>query len=188
MCNPALIMVGAGAGMGLLQGMAAKSQADSQAKALRQNAVYLGNAAADARVRGNLQSDLRRVEGQQLIGTQRAAMAASGGVVDEGSNALLQQDVAQLSEFDALTISNNAAREAYGYDVQRADALTTARNVQRQGRNQLLTSVLGGALQGGVGAYGAGMFGGGAGAGLGAGTQSALSGGTSRLNYNQAFA
>lgn len=185
MCSPLLIPVALSAGQGLMQGMAAKQQADAQAKALRQNAVYLKNAADDARVRGAQQADWKRVEGEQLIGTQRAAMAANGGVIDQDTNALIQQDTAQLAEFDALTISNNAAREAYGYEVQRSDALQTAKNLQKQGNRGLLTSLLGGALQGGAGAFSAGMF---SSAGAGAGTTAALSGGTSRLNYNQAFA
>lgn len=185
MCNPALIAVGIGAGQGLMQGLANKAQADAQAKALRQNAVYLGNAAADARVRGARSADQVRIQGQQLIGTQRAAQAASGGVVDEGSNALIQQDTAQFAELDALTISNNAAREAYGYEVQQVEALQTAKNLRKQGRRGVLTSLIGGALQGGAGAYSAGLFGGGSAAG--AGTSAALSGGTSRLNYNQAY-
>lgn len=185
MCFPALIPVAIGAGMGLMQGLSNKAQADSQADALRRNAVFLGNAAADARVRGAIEADQVRVQGQQLIGTQRAAQAASGGVVDEGSNALIQQDTAQFAELDALTISNNAAREAYGYEVQQVDALDTARNLRRQGRRGVLTSVLGGALQGGASAFSGGLFSGAG--GTGAGTTAALSGGTSRLNYNQAY-
>lgn len=182
MCSPALLMVGAGAGMGLLQGLNQKAQAESQADALRKNAVYLKNAAADARIRGTQQADWKRVEGQQMIGTQRAAMAASGGVVDQDTNALIQQDTAQLAEFDALTIANNAAREAYGYEVQRADALDTAKNLQKQANRGLLTSILGGALQGGVGAFGAGMF---SSAGTAAGVN--LQGQSSALTSNAAF-
>lgn len=159
MCSPAILVpIAIGAGQGLLQGQAAKSQADAQASALRQNAVYLGNAAADARVRGLQESDLKRVETQQVIGSQRAAGAASGGVVGQDSYGILEQDAAQLGELDALTISNNAAREAYGYEVERADALTTAKNLQKQARRGLVSSVLGGALQGGAAAYAAGAF------------------------------
>lgn len=185
MCSPALIPVAIGAGQGLLQGQAARAQAEAQASALRQNAVYLGNAAADARVRGLQEADRARVEGQQLIGTQRAAAAASGGVVGQDSFGIIEQDTAQLAELDALTISNNAAREAYGYEVERADALTTARNLERQGRRAVMTSLLGGALQGGAAAFSGGLFNRG---GVGTGTRAALSGGTSRLNFNQALA
>jgi hypothetical protein len=166
----ALIPVAIGAVSGMMQGQANKEQANSQAAALRQNALYMGNAANDARARGIQEADWSRVQGQGLIGTQRAAMAASGGVVDTGSNAILQQDVAQLAELDALTISNNAAREAYGYDVSRADNLTTARNLQTNARKGMMTSILGGAL-GGAGSSIGGMFGGG-GASTGAAKES----------------
>lgn len=189
MCWMALIPVAIGAVSGMMQGQANQEQADSQAAALRQNALYMGNAANDARARGIQDADWSRVQGQGLIGTQRAAMAASGGVVDTGSNARLQQDAAQLAEFDALTISNNAAREAYGYDVSRADNLTTANNLQSTAKNGMMTSILGGALGGASSSMG-GMFGGGgsaASAGIGAGTSQALQS-TTNLNYRQAYA
>lgn len=171
----------------MMQGKAGEAQATSQAAALRRNAAYMGNAAADARARGTKSAGWARVETGQNIGTQRAAMAGSGGVVDSGSNAIIQQDTAQLGELDALTISNNAAREAYGYEVQAADNLYTAKNVVKQAKKNTMTSILGGAMQGAGSAYGAGSFGG-AGKTAGAGTTSAMSGSTSRLNYNQAYA
>lgn len=187
MCWVAAIPLAIGALSGAMQGQQQSAQAASQAGALRQNAVYLGNAAADARARGLQESDLARLQTQQLIGTQRAAAAASGGVVGQDSFGIIEQDTAQLGELDALTISNNAAREAYGYEVERSEALTTAKNLTSQARKGMLTSVLGGALQG-FGSSGGGGFFASAGSGAGAGTRAALSGGTSRLNYNQAFA
>jgi hypothetical protein len=183
MCSPALIPVAIGAGTGLMKGLAGKSQADQQAAALRQNAFYLNQSAQDAKVRGIIDSDQARVQTQQAIGTQRAAMASNGGMVDEGSNAIIQQDTAQLGELDALTISNNAAREAYGFQVQAQDNLKTAKNLQKQAKKGVLTSMLGGAI-GGIG-NGADLFGGGSTA---PGTSAALAGGTSRLNYNQGYA
>lgn len=182
MCSPALIPVAIGAGTGLMQGLAGKSQADQQAKALRQNAFYLNQSAQDATARGIIESDQSRVQTQQAIGTQRAAMASNGGVVDQDSNAIIQQDTAQIGELDALTISNNAAREAYGFQVQAQDNLRTAKNVQKQGKKGVLTSMLGGAV-GGMSGIGS-MFGG---SSTAAGTTAAMAGGTSRLNNNQAY-
>jgi len=182
MCSPALIPVAIGAGTGLMQGLAGKSQADQQAKALRQNAFYLNQSAQDATARGIIESDQSRVQTQQAIGTQRAAMASNGGVVDQDSNAIIQQDTAQIGELDALTISNNAAREAYGFQVQAQDNLRTAKNVQKQSKKGVLTSMLGGAV-GGMGGIGS-MFGGSSAA---AGTSAEMAGGTSRLNNNQAY-
>lgn len=189
MCSPALIPVALGAAGGLMQGKAGEAQAKSQADALRRNAFYLNQSAQDARVRGIKDSDQARVATQQLIGTQRSAMASNGGVVDTGSNAIIQQDTAQLGELDALTISNNAAREAYGYEVQAADNLYTAKNVVSQAKKNTMTSILGGALGGAGSAFAGGLFSSGGGsAAVGAGTKASLSGGTSRLNFNQAYA
>lgn len=190
MCWMALIPIAIGAVSGLMQGQQQKAEANSQASALRRNAMYMQNAADDAKARGIIESDWSRVETQQLIGTQRAAMAASGGVVDQDSNALLQQDAAQLGELDALTISNNAAREAYGYEVDASDKRLTARNLKAQGDKAPMTSMLGGAIGGAGSSFSGGLFGGGGGTtgGLGAGTKTAMAGGTSRLNYNQGYA
>lgn len=186
MCFPALIPIAIGAGMGLMQGMAGRQQADQQAADLRQNAFYLNQAADDSLARGRKDSDWQRVETQAAIGTQRAAQAASGGVVDQDSNMQLTLDTAQLGELDALTIANNAAREAYGYQVQAATGLKNATQLQSNAKRAMTTSILGGALQGAGSSFGGGMFG--SAAGAGAGTQAAMAGGTSRLNYNQAFA
>jgi hypothetical protein len=190
MCWMALIPVAIGAVSGMMQGQQQKAQADTDAAALRKNAMYMQNAANDAKYRGAIDADQSRIQTQQLIGSQRSAMAASGGVIDQGSNALLQQDAAQLGELDALTISNNAAREAYGYEVGASDNILTAKNLTAQGAKAPMMSMLGGAVGGASSSFSGGLFGGGGGTtgGLGAGTKSAMSGGTSRLNYNQAYA
>jgi hypothetical protein len=164
-----------------MQGQQQSAQAKAQASALRQNALYLNNAANDAKVRGAIESDQARVQTQQLIGTQRAAQAANGGLVNEGSNAIIQQETAQLGELDALTISNNAAREAYGYQVEASNALSNAKQLSKIAKRSPFTSLLGGVIQGAAGAYGSGLF-----SSTGSGTAAALSG-ASRLNNNQAY-
>lgn len=148
-----------GAGSGLMQGLGQKAQAKAQAKELQQNAVYLNRAANDAKRRGASESDWRRIQTQQDIGTQRAAQAANGGEINTDTNALIQQDTAQLGELDALTISNNAAREAYGYEVQAAQNLANAKTLKKNANKNLLTSVLGGALGGVSGDAFSGLFG-----------------------------
>ena len=163
-----------------------KSAGDiGQASALTQNAAYLNRAANDARYRGVVDADTQRVQTQNMIGTQRAAMAGNGGVVDEGSNALLQQDVAQYGELDAMIISNNAAREAYGYETQATGNLANASTLKKNAKTGMMSSLLGGVVGGLGGAFSSGMFSGGG--GTGAGTNAAL-GGAARLNYNQAIA
>ena len=95
------------------------------------------------------------------------------------------QEEAQLGELDALTISNNAAREAYGYNVEATSNEQNAKRIKKAGKNAVLTSVIGGALGGVGGDTFKGLFGGGK---TGAGTASALASNTTRLNNNQGYA
>lgn len=186
MCAPALIPIAIGAGVGLMQGMGKKAEASAQSDQLKQNALFLRQSAADAEARGRSESDWSRKETDQLIGTQRTAQAAAGGEINTDTNALIQQDTAQLGELDALTISNNAAREAYGYNVEADSNMKNAKRIKKAGKNALLTSVIGGAVGGIGGDTFSGMFGG---AGkTGAGTNAALASSTPRLNNNQAYA
>lgn len=179
------------AGQGLLQGLGQKRQAKADAAALRQNAIYLNNAAWDARMRGRLESDYARLETQQGIGTQRAAQAASGGEVNTGTNAILQQDTAQFGELDALTIANNAAREAYGYEVEATGLQNQARALKKAASRAPIQGLLSGAVQGFGDAYASGrlgsLFGGTSStARLGRGTRAAIRS-TGGIDYNQAI-
>lgn len=158
MCWVALIPLAVAAVGGLMQGQQQSAAAGAQASALKQNAAYLNRAANDARYRGVVDADTQRVQTQNFIGTQRAAMAGNGGVVDDGSNALLQQDAAQYGELDAMIISNNAAREAYGYEVQATSNLTNASTLKSNAKTGMISSLLGGVVGGLGSAYSSGLF------------------------------
>lgn len=99
-------------------GQAAGNEADYNAAVNDQNATYADTQAADALARGN--QGAQRAEGQaaQLRGSQRAAAGAGGLDVNAGSSVDVQQSDSALGAFDALTIRNNAMREAYGYNVE----------------------------------------------------------------------
>lgn len=182
------IPIAIAAGQGLLQGIGQKRQAKADAAALRQNALYLNQAAFDARRRGALEADYARLETQQLIGTQRAAQAANGGQVNTGTNAIIQQDTAQFGELEALTIANNAAREAYGYEVEATGLQRQARALKKAAKRAPIQGLLSGAVQGFGSAYASGslgsLFGGSA---RGAGTRAALGSNLSGIDYNQAI-
>jgi len=157
--------------MGLMQGQQKKAAAEQEAADLRTNALYLNQTAEDALQRGRYDADWQRIGTESFIGTQRTAQAANGGLVDSGSNAILQQDTAQLGELDALTISNNAAREAYGYQVEATGLIKNAGTLQKNAKNAVMTSVIGGAL-GGMGS----SFGGGGGSMFGSSGGQAVNG------------
>lgn len=188
MCWMALIPLAIGVIGGISQGRQQENAAFAQSQNLRLNAEFANDAANDALARGRKDAGLQRLRTQMAIGTQRAAAAANGGDVNDGSNALLQEDTAALGELDALTIQNNAAREAYGYKVQAIQGMSNARQTLYNGQKAAQSSILGGVMNGVGGMFGGGGFGGGGSAlgTFGAGTTAAISG-ASRLNSNQAF-
>jgi len=104
---------------------------------------------SDALVRGSIEEQRYRREIAQIVGAQKAAfgqrnVAVSGTALD------ILSDTAQLGEEDALTIRNNAAREAWGYRNQASEA-------SRWGANQksnAMSAAGGSLLTSGSQAYG----------------------------------
>lgn len=76
--------------------------------------------AQDALKRGELAEIQLRSDTRRLIGSQRAAFAASGVEINDPDSTAVNvtADTAALSELDAIAIRNNAAREAWGYRAQ----------------------------------------------------------------------
>lgn len=178
---PAAIALSVGSGL-----MGASSAIDGgnyQSGLLKQNAAFKNQAADEAILAGNTDADWQRVRTGQAVGEQRTSLAANGIDVNSGSAGQLQDDTAMIGELDALTIQNNAAREAYGYRTQANQDIANAKQVKKNAKSQAIGSILGGAGS----AFGMAAAGGMFGSGGGAGTKAAMSGGTTRLNYNQAM-
>ena len=70
---------------------------------------------AEATQEGKISEQISRLDTKQQIGLQRVAQAASGNVVDQGSNLNLVQDTAVFGEFEARNIRTSAARRAQGF-------------------------------------------------------------------------
>jgi len=102
-------------------GQAAAAQAKYQAQVAKNNAIMANWAADDAINRGRSQEQIQRLKTAQLISRQRAALASNGVLVDAGSALNLVEDTAMIGEFDALTIRDNAAREAWQNRAQGAN-------------------------------------------------------------------
>lgn len=103
---------------------------------LNVNAVIADRQAADALARGR-ESEMRaRSDTHQLRGSQRAAMAAQGIDVGEGSALDIQSETTALGELDATAIRNNAAREAFGFKAQALDFRTESAFVREAGRQR----------------------------------------------------
>jgi len=148
MCAVAAIPFALMAAQGVMGAQAAKQAGAAQASADLQNAQYADMAANDAVKRGAVEEDQQRLQTTGAIGTQRAGFAANGIDVNSGSAANIQDDTAQLGEFDALTIRNNAAREAWGYKTQSQTYQTSAKTAVKSAKNNAFGSLLGAGAQG----------------------------------------
>lgn len=86
------------------------------AQLAEQNARIAQIKADDARNRGQVAADRVRAQAGQDMATQRTAFAGNNVRVDQGSAASIVADTAYIGELDAMTIENNAAREAFGFE------------------------------------------------------------------------
>lgn len=168
MCWVALIPAALTAFSAIQQGRQQSAQASAAASNARTNALFAQDAAYDALDRGRKEAGLQRLKTGQMIGTQRASQAANGGLVNQDTNAVMQEDTAALGELDALTIENNAAREAYGYKAQALSGFSNARQLEQQAASASRNSLLGGVISGATQYFmaGGGFTGGGSGLNL----------------------
>ena len=101
--------------------------------------------ATDAVLRGNEAETRSRIETRSLLGAQRASLAGQGVQVgDAGSSGdQVQIDAQRIGEEDALTIRNNAAREAWGFKVGASSERMQGDSAMRRGRLQAIGTLIG---------------------------------------------
>lgn len=95
-------------------------------------------ARADAALRRGAQEEIaHRLAVKQLMGRQRAVLAAQGQDIGDDSGLDILIDTAELGETDAIIIRNNAALEAWGYEVESFGQRVRAYNERVRGFNVL---------------------------------------------------
>lgn len=109
------------------QSKATKQAYEYQAAVNRNNAQIAEWQAQDALARGAKAEQAQRLKAAQLKSSQRAGFAARGVALDEGSPLAILQDTDYMNELDALTIRDNAAKEAWGARVQAGNYSNDAR-------------------------------------------------------------
>jgi len=114
-------------------GAAQKAAAESQAQLADYNANVATLQAQDAIERGAEDESAFRSQVRGAIGAQRAGIAAANTDVGFGSAVDVQADAAFLGELDSLTLRTNAAREAWGYNVQATDLKKRAEIARKEG-------------------------------------------------------
>lgn len=155
------LMLGFGLGGQVLNFFAQRSATNAAKESAEFNAKVAEMQAVDALARGADDEERFREVVKGLIGSQRAGFAGQNVDVGIGSPVDVVADTAYLGELDALTIRNNAAREAWGYEIEAENFRRFGANAARQGRfNQagalfgIGTSVLGAFRAFGIGSGG----------------------------------
>lgn len=131
-----LVAQGAGAGMSAL---GAYNSAKAQKATLGYEAAVADNNAKIAEYQsklaieqGQIAEQNQRLKTANLYGDQRAALAANGVDLGTGSATEILATTKYMGERDALTVRDNAAREAWAFELQaqgyRADAAVDRAN------------------------------------------------------------
>lgn len=110
-----------------------------QAQIDRNNAIMADRQAEDALARGQEEERKHRIKIGLFKGQQINAFASNGVTVDSGTPLDVLGDTAEAGELEALTIRNNAAREAWGNRVQGANYRNSA-SMQTAGAKNAVTS------------------------------------------------
>jgi hypothetical protein len=128
---------------------ATKGAYEYQAAVNRNNSTLAEWNARDAITRGQKAEQQQRLKTAALKSTQRASFAARGMALDEGSPLAILDDTDFMGDMDALTLRDNAAREAWGYRIQAGnyagdagllDARADAESPFKAGATTLLSS------------------------------------------------
>lgn len=100
--------------------------------------------ANDALARGRDAVIQHRLRTRQLIGSQRAAFAASGVDISDADSTAQNvfSDTQELSEQDALVIKTNAAREAWGFRAEGRDFRLRGSIARREGDDRALGTLV----------------------------------------------
>lgn len=136
-----------GIGTAYAQSQAYRARADFESTMQAVNARFAALKAEDALRRGEKEAQRLQLKGRSLIARQRVAFAAGGLRLDVGTPLEAQEETAAAIATDALTIRNNAWREAWGYRVQSMGLLAQSEMTRQAGRFAEETTLLTGGLQ-----------------------------------------
>ena len=99
-------------------GQAQSSMYSYQAAVAQMNAEIARQNAAYELALGESQAQQQGMKTRGIISQTRANQGAGGLDVNTGTNAMVRQSELELGQFDQATIRSNAARRAYGDEVQ----------------------------------------------------------------------
>ena len=132
----------AGAFTSFTRGRTERSIAKAQKSVLRKQARRVEKLGQQAEAR-------TRQKGKKVVGAQRAAQAAQGIRLGSGSARDIAMETQDITELDALTIRNNASREALGFRTKAIETGARGKAAFKRGIGQAGQTL----LTGGIRAY-----------------------------------
>lgn len=145
-----------GAAGSVQQGNAANASAKYNAQVADMNAKLSERQARDTVARGAIDEQQQRMKTAQIVGQQKAAMAANGVDLKFGSPLDALVDTATMGELDALTIRTNTYREERDIRQQGLNAQGQAAMMRAEGaaaKSGGFLNAFGTVLGGGASAY-----------------------------------
>lgn len=140
-------VVGSALAASAISAASAVQQGRAAAQVARNNQVMAGYAAQDAIKRGDAEAMKAQQRARQIVGAQRAGMAAKGLDLGEGTAAELQDQTDFFGQVDAATTRDNARRAAWTARQTGNAAAAQGQFQQANSNLQAFGSVLGGASQ-----------------------------------------
>lgn len=131
------------------QQQSANAAAEYNAKVANRNQQIAKIQAEEAKKQGDIEAKKYKQQVAALQAGQRAGYAGAGILVDAGTPYQVGEDTSVLGELDAMTIKRNAARQAWGYQVQGMNYSAESDLYRMSKRSALLTG--GTALLSGIG-------------------------------------
>lgn len=140
-----LSTIGTGAGVvGQMQSAdAASKSASYQSEVAANNAEQAKKNASRAAAAGDQQANMEQLKTRAQIGAIKADQAASGVDVNSGSAVDVRSSAAELGQLNAISIRSNAARQAYGYQVQSSNDTAQAGLDKAESSNDLTAGYFG---------------------------------------------
>lgn len=108
------------------QSASTKASMEYQSAVARNNAITAEYQAQDAVKRGEVAEAEQRRRTAMMKGSQTARLAANGLDISEGSALNILSDTDWMGEQDALTVRDNASREAWGLRQQGQNYLSNS--------------------------------------------------------------
>lgn len=144
MCEPTTLLIASAAVSTLgtvVGGVNAMNAANARAEVAERNMQIERAASRDALERGAEEERRQYRRNALRMGEIRAAQAASGIETDFGTAADVQDDAKLIGWEDAMTVRENAVREARGYDIRAWNQQTAASQAKAEGKAAMVGAI-----------------------------------------------